>query len=233
MASSPTSSSSCSSSSSDLSRRYSFADVRLSKMTEALVFSWNHFLCPSGALAHELQFAHLHSSRRLAQLHRSCALLDPVIVSTLVEARRWGYLYVLVESNLEEFQATLATFFPRTAQLVQCEASHIQLACALKPASLEFTYEHLLYSLCTKSARLQRSTVSLTVFGPDELRHASLTIARALPSVVPKAIRTADAAPSFAQVHDRLRMVRAHLEGIVLHDAPQLRPMARPRTVCL
>ncbi|EQC28216.1 hypothetical protein SDRG_14040 [Saprolegnia diclina VS20] len=236
--SSPTSSSRSSRSSSSMSepsRRYSFADQTHSRklMTEALVFSWNHFLCPSTAIAHDLQFASYHSSRRLASLHRDCALLDPAIVATLLDARRLGYLYVLVECPLDDFQTTLATFFPKTAALIQCDASHIQLACALKPASLTFTYEHLLYSICAKSARLQQSSISLTVFGPEELRHACLTIARALSTVVPKAIRTAGGTPSFAQVHDRLGMVRQHLEGIVRRDAPSLRPTARPRTVCL
>ncbi|KDO24930.1 hypothetical protein SPRG_09574 [Saprolegnia parasitica CBS 223.65] len=237
--SSPTSSSRSSRSSSSMSeatRRYSFADQTASssrKTTEALVFSWSHFLCPSAAIAHDLQFASYHSSRRLASLHRDCALLDPVIVATLLDARRLGYLYILVECPLDDFQTTLATFFPKTAALIQCDASHIQLACALKPASLTFTYEHLLYSICAKSARLQHASISLTVFGPEELRHACLTIARALATVVPKAIRTAGGTPSFVQVHDRLGMVRQHLEGIVRRDAPSLRPTARPRTVCL
>ncbi|OQR93825.1 hypothetical protein THRCLA_08337 [Thraustotheca clavata] len=234
---SPTSSST-SSSSTDI-RRYSFADYRTTKMTEALVFSWNYFLCPSYTLQQEMHIAvnsGYQSSNRLANLHKACAQLDPEIASTLYYARSLGYLYVLVENSLDDFQAQLDTFFPKTARLIADARSNIQLACALKSTQLQFMYEHLLYSICTKSARLQLSTISLTVFGPEELRLACLTIARSLTTVVPKTIRTTSDGPaSFVQVNQRLYMVRQHLEGIVMHDTAMdmpMRPIARPRSMC-
>jgi hypothetical protein len=202
----------------------SFRSMRMNKLTRALIFSWNEFLCPSTYIRKLEQTNLLDPSA----FDNVSARLDRQIVSVLTQAQHLGHVYVLVEDVAPSFERLCHTFFPRVLCLKQQRS--IRFLCADEPYTAD-TYGHMVYSICSKSSRLKDANgISLTVFGHESLRLACLHLANSFPHVLPKVIRATRKEPNFQQVSADLIALRERLESIITSpkavDMP-VRPVAR------
>ncbi|RHZ42448.1 hypothetical protein DYB26_015828 [Aphanomyces astaci] len=182
--------------------------------TNAIVLSWNDFLCP---------VEWLQGNIPPTFTTHSCLLqLDQCIVQLLLHASTIGPVFVLCESGASFIEGLCTAYLPGCAQLFSSpqHQARIQLICATTTLTSAW-HGQILQMICTQRLPVSTSYGLVTVGGAG-LREGCLALAKYAPVVLPKVLRvvkTRDLTGGMPEILHRLVGVGRQLGGLLQHGS--------------